>query len=53
MFGLIGGIAGAIEENSRQKKMQKQDKEEVYIDSLTENTIFKILKLNRIIKERF
>lgn len=35
MFGLIGGIAGAIEENSRQKKMQKQDKEEVYIDSLT------------------
>nr|WP_315033312.1 hypothetical protein [uncultured Chryseobacterium sp.] len=35
MFGLIGGIAGAIEQGERQKKMKKQDLEKIYIDPLT------------------
>lgn len=35
MFGLIGGIAGAIDQSSKQKKMKKEDIVEVYIDPLT------------------
>ncbi|MBV8327106.1 hypothetical protein [Chryseobacterium sp.] len=35
MFGLIGGIAGAIEQGERQKKMKKQDTGKVYIDPMT------------------
>ncbi|UWX59916.1 hypothetical protein N0B40_16035 [Chryseobacterium oranimense] len=35
MFGLIGGIAGAIEQGARQKKMKNGDVGKVYIDSLT------------------
>ncbi|AZA81357.1 hypothetical protein C1637_01935 [Chryseobacterium lactis] len=35
MFGLIGGIAGAIEQGERQKKMKKQEAEKIYIDPLT------------------
>lgn len=35
MFGLIGGVAGAIEQNARQNKAKKADKYRVYIDPLT------------------
>lgn len=39
-FGLVGGIAGAIETNERQKKLKKQEKTEIYIDPLTGNYVF-------------
>lgn len=32
MFGLIGGIAGAIEANAKNKKAQAEDKYNIYID---------------------
>lgn len=35
MFGLIGGIAEAIDQSGKQKKQQKADKVEIYIDPLT------------------
>lgn len=35
MFGLIGGIADAIQQGAEQNKMKKGDKIEIYIDSLT------------------
>ncbi|MDN5397363.1 MAG: hypothetical protein L0G05_12615 [Chryseobacterium sp.] len=35
MFGLIGGVAGAIEQGARQKKMKSGDAGKVYIDPLT------------------
>jgi len=35
MFGLIGGIAGAIEQGARQKKMKNGDAQKIYIDPLT------------------
>ena len=35
MFGLIGAVAGSIEQASKQKKMKNEDKQEVYIDNLT------------------
>ena len=35
MFGLIGGVADAIQQGAEQKKMKKGDKFEIYIDPLT------------------
>ncbi|WP_073328504.1 hypothetical protein [Chryseobacterium carnipullorum] len=35
MFGLIGGVAGVIEQGARQKKMKSGDAGKVYIDPLT------------------
>ncbi|WP_223608355.1 hypothetical protein [Chryseobacterium sp. OSA05B] len=35
MFGLIGGVAGAIEQGARQKKMKSGDVQKIYIDPLT------------------
>ncbi|MFL9834005.1 hypothetical protein [Chryseobacterium terrae] len=35
MFGLIGAVAGTIDQAAKQKKMKKEDKEEIYIDPLT------------------
>lgn len=35
MFGLIGAVAGSIDQAAKQKKMKNEDKEEIYIDSLT------------------
>jgi len=35
MFGLIGAVAGSIDQAAKQKKMKSEEKEEVYIDYLT------------------
>lgn len=35
MFGLIGAVAGSIDQAAKQKKMKNEDKEEIYIDVLT------------------
>ena len=35
MFGLIGAVAGSIDQAAQQKKMKSQEKEEIYIDYLT------------------
>jgi hypothetical protein len=35
MFGLIGAVAGTIDQAAKQKKMKNEGKEEIYIDSLT------------------
>lgn len=35
MFGLIGAVAGSIDQAAKQKKMKNDDKEEIYIDPLT------------------
>lgn len=35
MFGLVGGIAGAIDQNAKQNKAKKETKREIYIDPLT------------------
>ncbi|WP_415324717.1 hypothetical protein [Chryseobacterium sp. MMS23-Vi53] len=35
MFGLIGGVAGAIEQGARQNKMKKDGVENIYLDPLT------------------
>ncbi|MHA7608942.1 hypothetical protein ACV0BM_008815 [Elizabethkingia meningoseptica] len=40
MFGLIGGIAGAIETNAKNKKNQKAEKYNIYLDPLTGEYIF-------------
>lgn len=39
-FGLIGGIAEAIAADSKEKKEQKKDKENIYLDQLTGEYIF-------------
>jgi hypothetical protein len=39
-FGLIGGIAEAISANAKEKKAQKKDKENIYLDMLTGEYIF-------------
>ncbi|WP_333851311.1 hypothetical protein [Epilithonimonas sp.] len=41
MFGLVGGIAGAIDANAKNKKLQKEEKYNIYIDPLTGDYIFK------------
>ena len=40
MFGLIGGVAGAIEQNARQNKDKAKDKVNVYMDPFTGEYIF-------------
>ena len=35
MFGLIGAVAGSIDQAAKQKKMKTEEKEEIYIDLLT------------------
>ncbi len=39
-FGLIGGIAEAIAADSKEKKEQKKDKDNIYLDQLTGEYIF-------------
>lgn len=40
MFGLIGGIAGAIEANAKNKQAQSEEKKNIYIDIFTGDFIF-------------
>lgn len=39
-FGLIGGLAEAISADAKEKKAQKKDKENIYLDQLTGDYIF-------------
>ncbi|SDF85191.1 hypothetical protein [Epilithonimonas hungarica] len=41
MFGLIGGVAGAIDANAKNKKLQKEEKYNIYIDPLTGDYILR------------
>ncbi len=40
MFGLIGGIAAAVEQDVKQDKAKKAEKKEIYIDPLTGRYIY-------------
>ncbi|WP_131329538.1 hypothetical protein [Chryseobacterium piperi] len=45
MFGLIGGVADAIQQGAKQSKMKRGDKTEIYIDSLTGEYDFQEINL--------